>query len=82
MAIKTKVPVFPVYLDGSQRGKEIASAVLTPGVSSITFGPEVVFDRDSTTKEALEAATQKIVKAVADLRDKCGLADLRYRGTK
>jgi 1-acyl-sn-glycerol-3-phosphate acyltransferase len=71
MAIKTGVPVFPVYLDGSQRGREIAASVLLPGVSSIAFGPEVVFDRTSTSKEALEAVTQKIVKAVADLRDKC-----------
>jgi hypothetical protein len=62
--------VFPVYIDGTQRGREIVEAVLRPCISSIAFGPEVKIDRDSTTKEALEAATEKIRKAVADLRGK------------
>lgn len=70
MAVKTGVPVFPAYIDGTQRGREIVEAVLRPCISSIAFGPEVEIDRNSTTKEALEVATQKIRKAIADLRDK------------
>ena len=35
MAVKTEVPVFPVYLDGTQRGREITEAVLRPCVSSV-----------------------------------------------
>ena len=70
MAVKTGVPVFPVYIDGTQRGREIVEAVLRPCISSIAFGPQVEIDRNSTTKEALEVVTEKIRKAIADLRDK------------
>jgi 1-acyl-sn-glycerol-3-phosphate acyltransferase len=70
MAIKTGVPVFPAHIEGTQRGREITEAVLRPCVSSIAFGPEVVFDRNSTSREALEAATQKIAEAIVDLRGK------------
>ncbi len=77
MAIKMRVPVFPVYVDGTQRGREIAEAVLRPCVASIAFGPEVAFERDSTSRQALEAATQKIANAIRDLRDKYRMADLR-----
>jgi len=77
MAIKMRVPVYPAYLDGSQRGREIVEAVLRPCVSSIAFGREVRFERNSTAKEALEAATQKIANAIGDLRDKYGRIDLR-----
>jgi 1-acyl-sn-glycerol-3-phosphate acyltransferase len=77
MAIKTGVPIFPACLEGSQRGREILEAVLRPCVSSIAFGPEVKIDRTDTSKEALEAATQKIANAIADLRDKYRLNGLR-----
>jgi 1-acyl-sn-glycerol-3-phosphate acyltransferase len=70
MAIKTGVPVFPACIEGTQRGREIVEAVLRPCVSSVVFGSEVAFDRTSSSREALEAATQKITNAVAVLRDK------------
>jgi 1-acyl-sn-glycerol-3-phosphate acyltransferase len=70
MAMKTGVPVFPACIEGTQRGREIAEAVLRPCVSSVVFGSEVAIDRTSTSREALEAATQKIANAVAVLRDK------------
>jgi 1-acyl-sn-glycerol-3-phosphate acyltransferase len=76
MAIKTEVPVYPAYVDGTQRGREIAEAVLRPCKASVAFGPAVEFDRTSRSREALEAATQKIMKAVSDLRDKWTNADL------
>jgi 1-acyl-sn-glycerol-3-phosphate acyltransferase len=72
LAIKTGVPVYPVYLDGTQRGKNMLSAVLHPHRVRIAFGPAVSFDRDSTSKPALEAATDAIKKAVLALRSKSG----------
>jgi 1-acyl-sn-glycerol-3-phosphate acyltransferase len=68
MAIKTKVPVYPAYLDGTQRGKEMVDAVAHPNRASICFGPAVDFPRDSTSKEALEHATERIKDAVWSLR--------------
>jgi 1-acyl-sn-glycerol-3-phosphate acyltransferase len=77
MAIKTQVPVFPVWLEGTCRGREITEAVLRPCEASVSFGPAVEFDRSGTDREILEAATQKIEKAVKDLRDKYRAAELR-----
>lgn len=70
MAIKTNTPVYPAYIDGSQRGREISSAIIHPSVAWIAFGPAVEFDRSGTSRADLEAATQKIETSVRDLRDK------------
>ena len=68
MAIKSGVPVYPAYLDGTQRGKEIAAAVLTRCRATIIFGPPVEFDRSSTSRESLDVATARIRAAVDALR--------------
>lgn len=70
MAIKTRVPVYPAYLDGTQRGKEMVDAVAHPNRAAICFGPPVDFPRDSTAKAALEHATERIKDAVWSLRQK------------
>jgi len=69
IAIKQKVPVYPAYLDGTQRGKEMVDAVVRPNQATLRFGPPVEFPRDSTTKEALEHATAQIRAAVQKLKD-------------
>ncbi|HZL34315.1 MAG TPA: lysophospholipid acyltransferase family protein [Tepidisphaeraceae bacterium] len=74
MAIKAKVPVYPVYLDGTQRGKEMLQAVLLPNQAAITFGPPVNFDRSSTSRDALDVATEKIrdaIKCLATFKGPC-----------
>lgn len=68
LAIKTGVPVYPVYLDGTQRGSGIAQAVIHPCRAAIAFGPAVDFDRSSGNREALASATAKIQQAVQQLR--------------
>lgn len=68
LAIKTGVPVFPVYLDGTQRGQEMLPAIVGANRVRIAFGPAVDFDRGSTSKQALEAATEQIKAAVLALR--------------
>lgn len=68
LAIKTGVPVYPVYLDGTQRGKNMVTAVLQAHRVQIAFGPAVSFDRTSTGKASLEAATEHIKSAVRALR--------------
>ena len=64
MAIKADVPVYPAYLDGTQRGKEMVAAVARPNRATLTFGDAVEFDRSSTARPALDAATEKIQQAV------------------
>jgi len=67
LAIKSGVPVYPAYLDGTQRGKEIAHAVLTPCAATLIFGPPLQFDRSSSSRESLEAATDNIKRAIEAL---------------
>jgi 1-acyl-sn-glycerol-3-phosphate acyltransferase len=69
IAIKTGAPVFPAYLDGTQRGKEMVPAFLTPNHVTLRFGPAIDFDRSSTEREALDAATERIRNAISALRD-------------
>ena len=64
MAIRAGVPVYPVYVDGSQRGKEMVPALIKPNRATIAFGLPVEFDRSSTGRPALEAATEKIRTAI------------------
>jgi 1-acyl-sn-glycerol-3-phosphate acyltransferase len=68
MAIKANVPVYPVYLDGSQRGKEMVPALLIPNRATVRFGPSVEFDRSDTSKEALEIATEIVRNSIKDLQ--------------
>ena len=68
MAIKTGVPVYPAYLDGTQRNKSMPIAFAFPNRATLAFGPAVEFDRSSTSRENLEAATAKIKAAVEALR--------------
>jgi len=70
MAMKTGVPVYPAFLDGTQRNTSMLAALLRPQRARIIFGDEVKFDRDDHSREALEAATAAIQGAVEGLRDR------------
>jgi 1-acyl-sn-glycerol-3-phosphate acyltransferase len=78
MAIKTGVPVFPAYLDGTQRGKAMVEAIIHPRHASIRFGPAVEFSRTSTSKESLEQGTEAIKNAVSALKIATEAAKSRY----
>jgi len=68
MAIKTGVPVFPAYLDGTQRGKTMVDAIIHPRYATIRFGPAVEFSRASTSKDSLDQATEAIKNAIFALK--------------
>jgi 1-acyl-sn-glycerol-3-phosphate acyltransferase len=68
MAIKAGVPVYPAYLDGTQRGKEMVAAISKPNHATLRFGPAIEFPRTSTSKESLEIATAAIQQAVNRLK--------------
>jgi 1-acyl-sn-glycerol-3-phosphate acyltransferase len=67
MAIKTGAPVYPAFLDGTQRNKPMLWAFLWPNRATLAFGPTVELDRSSSSRENLEAATRKIQDAVQAL---------------
>lgn len=67
MAIKAKVPVYPAFLDGTQRGKGMLEACVVPNQLTLAFGPALHLDPNADTREALEAQTQRIKDAIEDL---------------
>lgn len=69
LAIRTGAPVYPAYLDGTQRGKDILRAIFTPNKVTLRFGPEVVFPRQGAARQNLQDAAQAIRQAVQKLRD-------------
>jgi 1-acyl-sn-glycerol-3-phosphate acyltransferase len=79
LAIKTRAPVYPIYLEGSQRGMEMAPAFLIANRAALAFGPPVEFDRRSTSKQSLESATEAIQQAVESLRSFTLSEMRRYR---
>jgi 1-acyl-sn-glycerol-3-phosphate acyltransferase len=79
MAIKTGVPVYPAYLDGTQRNKTMTRAFLARNRATLTFGSEVQFDRSSTSKEVLQNATDRFTEAVAALKVRSELAEASGR---
>jgi 1-acyl-sn-glycerol-3-phosphate acyltransferase len=69
MAIRTGVPVYPAYLEGTQRGKEMVPAFLIRNRVTLRFGPAVEFDRTSNSRQVIDDATQRIRNAVISLKD-------------
>jgi 1-acyl-sn-glycerol-3-phosphate acyltransferase len=70
LAIKANAPVYPVYLDGTQRNTpSMLTAYVKPNRAVIAFGPPVQFDRSAVHKDALTAAAGAIQAAVQRLMD-------------
>ncbi len=68
MAIKTGVSVYPAYVDGTQRGKEMVPAIALPNHVTLGFGKPLDFKGMGTTKPELEEATERIRRAIFELR--------------
>ena len=68
MAIKTGVGVYPAYLDGTSRNREMAGAFLIPNRIRLALGPKVDLRTAATDRESLETATAAIHEAVSELR--------------
>ena len=70
MALKAGVPVYPAYLDGTQRGRDMLPAFLYPNCATLAFGPAVETPPGgSTSKEVLQDVTARFTAAVEGLRD-------------
>jgi 1-acyl-sn-glycerol-3-phosphate acyltransferase len=68
MALRSKAPVFPAYLDGTQRNRGMTAGLILPHRARIAFGPEVAIDRAADDRPALDAATAAMQSAVESLR--------------
>ncbi|HEV7302281.1 MAG TPA: lysophospholipid acyltransferase family protein [Tepidisphaeraceae bacterium] len=68
MAMKTGVPLYPAYLDGSPRGMEMLTAFRTAGRSHVRFGDPVKLSTDNGERLSLETATDRIRDGVETLK--------------
>jgi 1-acyl-sn-glycerol-3-phosphate acyltransferase len=73
MALKAGVPIYPAYLDGTQRNKGMLQAALFCNNAKIAFGPPIHL-QGGTSREELEAATASIRCAMQALQQQT----LRY----
>jgi 1-acyl-sn-glycerol-3-phosphate acyltransferase len=70
MSIKTGVSVYPAYVDGTQRGKEMMPAIAVPNRITLGYGKPLNFKGMGTTKPELEEATERIRQAILELRSR------------
>jgi 1-acyl-sn-glycerol-3-phosphate acyltransferase len=70
LAMKSGVPVYPAYLEGSQRGKEIVPAILQSNCAILTFCEPRNFNRAARSDLNIADATKLIENDVNNLRVK------------
>jgi len=69
MAIKTGVPVYPAYLEGTIRRKGMIQAILQSNLASIRFGPAMQFSGQSTQRDNLNHVSLQLHAEVAKMRE-------------
>lgn len=67
LALKAGVPVYPAFLEGTQRGKGMLGAFLSPNQVTLAYGPAIDLGDAGEGRESLEAVTERIRNAVAEL---------------
>jgi 1-acyl-sn-glycerol-3-phosphate acyltransferase len=69
LAMKSGVPIYPAYLDGSQRCKGMVEALLVPNRITLAFGPAIQLKDEGDGRDGLERATARIRDAVGKLAE-------------
>jgi 1-acyl-sn-glycerol-3-phosphate acyltransferase len=72
LAARSGAPVYPAYLDGSQRGREMIPSLLRPCSATVAFGPRIELDAQIGDRDGLDQATRQIEAAVRSLQELCG----------
>jgi len=67
LAARSGAPVFPAYLDGTQRGKEMGPAFAFPNRALLRFGGQIPLVLHGAGRDELNAATHTIEAAVRAL---------------
>jgi 1-acyl-sn-glycerol-3-phosphate acyltransferase len=68
LAIKSGAPVFPAYMDGQQRGREMVASCALPAEPTIAFGSPLELSTLKGEPRAIEQARTRIENAVKKLR--------------
>lgn len=67
LALRSRAPVYPAYLDGTQRGKEMGPAFACSNHAMLRFGPRIPLVAHGGGRAELKAATHQIESAVHQL---------------
>jgi 1-acyl-sn-glycerol-3-phosphate acyltransferase len=73
LALKSGAPVYPAYIDGTQRGKGMVQAFVESNTCNLIYGPRVEFKEGGSPRHKIESATQQIQQAIMTLRQGLGL---------
>jgi 1-acyl-sn-glycerol-3-phosphate acyltransferase len=68
LAAKSGAPIYPAYLDGTQRGKEMPRAQIEPQRARLSFGEPFHLTRARSGREHISEATAMIQNSVEKLR--------------
>jgi 1-acyl-sn-glycerol-3-phosphate acyltransferase len=71
VAIKTGVPIYPAYLDGTMRHTGMAEVFFYPQRGLVTFAPPIEPAQSDTSRSAIEAATNTIHATLVALQTQC-----------
>jgi 1-acyl-sn-glycerol-3-phosphate acyltransferase len=75
LALKTRAPVYPAYLDGGQRNREMIEAFLHPSNATLAVGEPLDLSDLADSRQGVLEATRRIesaVKALSDGRERNG----------
>jgi len=67
LAARSGAPLYPAYLDGTQRGKEMGAAFASRNQATLRFGGQIPLVFQGTGRDELSAATRTIEAAVRRL---------------
>jgi 1-acyl-sn-glycerol-3-phosphate acyltransferase len=69
LAAKSGAPVFPAYLDGTQRGQSMLRAYFKPNHSKVAYGVPIIFTREDASRANLDQSAERIRQSVENLRN-------------
>jgi 1-acyl-sn-glycerol-3-phosphate acyltransferase len=69
LALKSGAAVYPAYLDGSQRGKDMIKVFFARNEASIAFGAAVDLSQLDKSRQGMEQAATRIQAAVQNLQN-------------
>jgi 1-acyl-sn-glycerol-3-phosphate acyltransferase len=68
LAAKSGAPIYPAYIDGTQRGKEMPKAQIERQSARLSFGERIQLTRADSARDRIANATAMVHDAVDKLR--------------
>lgn len=69
LALRTRAPVYPAYLDGTRRGREMVEAAITRSDAEVTYGAPIELTDLTNSRDGVRHATDRIQSAVLAMQN-------------